>query len=193
MKRPEASVDSVQPGPFRFDRMAEKTPSPTRRHALGAVLDRVVTPLLGLGGKWLRRPTDGELSAQSGRVRGGGDSVSSVEALESGRRALANAHYSEALVQFALAIERDEQCLWAWHGRGDAFQLAGDPEAALSSYDRALELDAQSALSHLGRGNALTALKRVTEARAAWMKTLDLEPDNHWAKTALAELDASQA
>ena len=173
--------------------MARKIPDSTQRHALGAVFDRVVTPLLALGGKWIRRPTDGELSAQSGRVRGGGDSVSAVAALESGRRALSNSHYSEALVQFSLAIERDAQCMWAWHGRGDAFQLAGDFVAALAAYDRALELDAKSALSHLGRGNALMALKRVTEAHAAWMKVLEFEPDNHWAKTALSELDASQA
>jgi tetratricopeptide (TPR) repeat protein len=191
MKPLEEPVASVLPDPIRFGRMPEKTPSSIRRHALGAVLDRFVTPLLGLGGKWIRRPTDGELSEQSGRVRGGGDSIIAVAALESGRRALSDAHYSEALVQFALAIERDAQCMWAWHGRGDAFQLADDPEAALVAYDRALELDPQSSLSHLGRGNALMALNRVAEARAAWLTTLEMEPKNHWAKTALAELDAT--
>lgn len=193
MKRSEAQVDSVLPAQFRPPKVCEKTPEPTQRKNLGAVLDRLITPLLALGGKWIKRPTDGELSAQSGRKRGGTDGLSAIAALERGRRALADAQYAEALVQFSLAIERDEMCMWAWHGRGDAFQLAGDPAAALEAYDRAVELDAHNALSQSGRGNALRALGKPEEARAAWTAALILDPELKWAKSALSELDASEA
>jgi tetratricopeptide (TPR) repeat protein len=83
--------------------------------------------------------------------------------------------------------------MWAWHGRGDAFQLAGDSEAALAAYDRALELDAKSSLSQSGRGNALRALGKPDEARVAWTAALVLDPELKWAKSALAELDAGDA
>jgi tetratricopeptide (TPR) repeat protein len=173
--------------------VAEKDPEQTQRKSLGAILDRLITPLLALGGNWIKRPTDGELSAQSGRKRGGNGGLSAIAALELGRRALADSHYAEALVQFSLAIERDEKCMWAWHGRGDAFQLAGDSEAALAAYDRALELDAKSSLSQSGRGNALRALGKPDEARVAWTAALVLDPELKWAKSALAELDAGDA
>jgi tetratricopeptide (TPR) repeat protein len=157
------------------------------------MLDRVLTPALGLGGRLLSRPSDQELSQASGRSRGGEEVPSAVAALEAGRRALNDGHYAEALVQFGLAIERDEGSAWAWHGRGDALQLAGDPESALASYDRALALQSNSALAHLGRGNALEALERATEARAAWEAALALDPVLEWAKQGLTRLGAPKA
>lgn len=173
--------------------MAPKDSDVRRRPGVGRWLDRICTPLLALGGKFLERPTDSELSAQSGRTRGGDDAFTAVDALEAGRRALADNNFAEALVQFGLAVERDEESAWAWHGRGDALLMAGEPSEALAAFDKALALDTKSSLAHLGRGNALVRLQKNDEAKAAWRSSLELDPNLEWAKTALADLEAREA
>jgi tetratricopeptide (TPR) repeat protein len=172
--------------------MASKESDLRSRPSIGRWLDRVCTPLLALGGRLLKRPTDLELSAQSGRTRGGDEAFTAVDALEAGRRALADDNFAEALVQFGLAVERDPDSAWAWHGRGDALLMAGVPIEALVAFDQALVLDAKSSLAHLGRGNALVRLQRDDEAKSAWHSALEIDPKLKWAKTALADLEARE-
>lgn len=162
------------------------------RHRLGRLLDRVVTPFLGLAGRILERPTDELLSASSGRLRGGRETVSAVDSMEAGRRALSRQDYSEALLQFSTAIERDEGLAWAWHGRGDAFLLAGRPASALACFDRALALEPESSLALLGRGNAHEQLGHKAEAKESWEAALSLDPELHWAKEGLLRLKATK-
>jgi len=156
-----------------------------QRRRAGRLLDRIVTPLLGLVGRVIERPTDETLSESSGRLRGGQEAPSAVEALEAGRRALGKKDYAEALVQFSSAIAQDEQLAWAWHGRGDAFQLAGRAASALACFDKALDLEPQNALALLGRGNAHEQLGHTDEARSAWEEALALDSDLHWAQEGL--------
>ena len=156
-----------------------------RRRRLGRLLDRLVTPVLGFGGRLLRRPNDEFLSEASGRKRGGEDQLSPIEALEAGRRALAEEAYAEALIQFGLAIERQDDLVWAWHGRGDAFQLAGQAASALASYDKALDLEPENALALLGRGNAHEQLGHIEAAVEAWETALALDPGLEWARKGL--------
>ena len=167
--------------------MTQKEPIP-QRHRFGRALDRFLTPALSLLGRVLRRPSDDSLSEVSGRLRGGEDHLTSAQPLEAGRSALRDGHYAEALVQFGLSIERDPENVWAWHGRGDAFQLAQQSESALEAYDEAVRLADDSPLSHCGRGNALESLGRLEEARQAWSKALSLEADLDWAEQGLARL-----
>ena len=163
-----------------------------RRHRIGRLLDRVVTPILGLAGRLVERPSDELLSESSGRLRGGRETLSAVDSLEAGRRALSNKDYSEALLHFSSAIERDEGLAWAWHGRGDAFLLAGRPASALACFDRALALEPESALAQLGRGNAHEKLGHRSEAREAWETALTLDPELDWAKEGLKRLNAAK-
>ena len=163
-----------------------------RRHRIGRILDRFLTPLLGIGGRFLERPTDELLSESSGRLRGGRESVSAVDSLEAGRRALSRQDYSEALLQFSAAIERDDGLAWAWHGRGDAFLMAGRPASALACFDRALVLEPESALAQLGRGNAHEQLGHPKEAQQAWESALSLDPELQWARDGLKRLKASK-
>ena len=84
-----------------------------------------MTPLLGAGGRVLRRPNDAFLSEASGRKRGGEDSLSPIEALEAGRRALAEEAYGEALIH----LDWPSSVKTTWFGRGTAvatpFSLPG--------------------------------------------------------------------
>jgi len=121
-------------------------------------------------------------------VRGGEDVLNAIQPLEAGRSALRDGHYAEALIQFGLSIERDPNSTWAWHGRGDAFQLAEQPESALDAYDEAIRLESKNALSHCGRGNALESLGRLEEAQRAWANALSLEPGLDWAERGLERL-----
>lgn len=163
-----------------------------RRHRLGRVLDRIVTPLLGLAGRILERPSDESLSEASGRLRGGREALSAVDSLEAGRRALSRRDYSEALLQFSTAIQRDETLAWAWHGRGDAFLMADRPASALACFDRAIELEPESALALLGCGNAHEKLGHKAEARAAWESALAVDPELHWAQEGLQRLKGTK-
>jgi len=163
------------------------------RHRLGRVVDRILTPLIGFGGRLISRPSDEELSEHSGRIRGGEEGQTAVAALEAGRRALGDGHFAEALIQFSLAIERDEESAWAWHGKADAFHLAGQPGSALECYERSLSIEADNPLGHLGRGNALEALGRYQEAGSAWQSALDLDPDLEWAQKGMNRLDERKA
>jgi tetratricopeptide (TPR) repeat protein len=105
--------------------------------------------------------------------------------LEEGRRELAEGRFAEALFHFGRATALDPGDPWPHHGRGDALQLAGDPEAALKAYESALERAPELALSHSGRGNALESLGRVEEAIEAWRDALTRETDLPWPRAGL--------
>ena len=158
------------------------------RHPLGRRLDRLLTPLLRLGGRLLRRPDEEHLHALTGRSKGGGDGDRGPgfpALLAAGREALAEGRFGEALVAFSRAAEQAPRDPWPWHGRGDAFQLSGDHDAALAAFDEALERDPELALSWSGKGNALEGLGRIDEARAAWRMALGLDPALDWARAGL--------
>ena len=67
--------------------------------------------------------------------------------------------------------------------RGDALQLLGQPEFALSAYDRAVALAPETGLHHAGRSNALMALGRAAEADAALSVALARDPALTWVQT----------
>jgi len=148
-----------------------------------------LTPLFRLGGRLLRRPDERHLHHLTGRSKGGGDGPTGPSfgaLLAAGRQALEDERFGEALVAFARAAELAPQDPWPWHGRGDAFQLSGDHEAALKAFDAALERQPDLALSWSGRGQALEGLGRVEEALEAWRRALEHDPELSWALQGLA-------
>jgi tetratricopeptide (TPR) repeat protein len=150
------------------------------RPAWARTLDRFGGPLARLAGKLLGRPSEALLEAlarQDRPARHGGSTVGSVEG---GRRALSEGRYAEALHRFGQVLERSPDAAWAWHGRGDAFQLMGRPAEALQAYDRAASLQPAVGLHEGGRGNALAALGRAEEADSAWRRALELDPSLTW-------------
>jgi tetratricopeptide (TPR) repeat protein len=155
------------------------------RPGMGRWLDRFLTPLLALVNKSLGRPSEEDLATLTGRARGGAEPAPVASALEEGRRELQEGRFAEALFHFGRATTLNPDDPWSHHGRGDALQLAGDPEAALKAYDSALERDPHLAISHSGRGNALESLGRHEEAIAAWQCALERDQDLAWARAGL--------
>jgi superkiller protein 3 len=57
---------------------------------------------------------------------------------------------------------------------------AGDPLAAVESYERALELDPKYAWAWNGLGLAYVALNRWSDALSAYEQAVHLNPDDVW-------------
>lgn len=97
-----------------------------------------------------------------------------------GRRALETAAFGEALHHFGAALTLHPEARWAWHGRGDALQLSGDPTAAQRAYERAIHIDPDCGLHHAGQANALGAQGQSDAAELAWATALRLDPTLDW-------------
>jgi tetratricopeptide (TPR) repeat protein len=68
--------------------------------------------------------------------------------------------------------------------------FGGGPELAMRDIQRAIELDPKSAESHLWLGLALRKLHRNAEARQAFTKSLELDPNRVWTKQQLDKTPA---
>ncbi len=80
-----------------------------------------------------------------------------------------------ASIRAALAIREDAG---AYSNLGLALRKAGDLQAALVAFDRALELAPDMAPAHNNRGNLLRDLGRMDEALAAFDRALAIKPDH---------------
>ncbi len=157
------------------------SPPPEQRPELGATLDRWVRRLGRLMGPLLGRPTDIELTELARHDRPAPPieiPAFGPDHLAEGRQALADGRHGEALHAFGTLLADDPDHAWAWHGRGDALQLLGDPAAALEAYSRAAHLQPRTGLHHGGRANALRALGE--DDTGAWAMALHLDPDLTW-------------
>lgn len=147
-------------------------------------LDRVAQRLSRLLG-WIGRPSDSVLEELARVDRGPRPVLPRAPAVPGGslnqaRLALERGELGEALHRFGVLTDADPGHNWAWHGRGDALQLAGDPAEALVAYARAAALAPTVGLHHGGRFNALRALGRLDEAEQAWAAALRLDPGIGW-------------
>ena len=100
--------------------------------------------------------------------------------LEKARQALADGAYAQALSQFSLLIQDQPHDNWAWHGRGDAFQLMGAYPQAEIAYTKAHTLQPKEGIHLAGKANALLAQERMDEGEKAWRDALTLDPSLDW-------------
>src|SRR3954451_9517215 len=77
---------------------------------------------------------------------------------------------------FTAALERDPTFVAALVNRGLVLQDMKDCPKALDDFEKALAIGKRSASLHAGRGMALEALGRHTEADAAFREAFDLAP-----------------
>lgn len=77
---------------------------------------------------------------------------------------LGRGRYSEALACLATAVKLFPGIATIWAARGHAFQVVGESQAAVESYDEALSLDGSNAGCWHARGHALEAIARYREA-----------------------------
>jgi tetratricopeptide (TPR) repeat protein len=69
-------------------------------------------------------------------------------------------------------------------------QLGGGPELAMKDFNKAIELDPKAPDSYLWLGLALRKLHRNNEARQAFQKAIDLDPQRIWLKEQLEKTPA---
>lgn len=168
--------------------MSETVP---RRPPWARHLDRFVVRVVRVAGRVLRRPSERQLHhlAQVDRPAPPIAVPTAAELgihdhLGDGRAAIGAGRPAEALHCFGLLLDDQPDQPWAWHGRGDALQLLGDPEGALAAYTRAAALQPRQGLHHLGRANALESLGREAAADEATRQGLALDPSLHWMRQA---------
>jgi tetratricopeptide (TPR) repeat protein len=83
---------------------------------------------------------------------------------------------SAALASLKHATELDPQLSQAWYNLGLAYAATGDDAASLESLTRAESLDSRSPQIPYARATVLARLGRVSEARAAAARALELRP-----------------
>jgi tetratricopeptide (TPR) repeat protein len=100
-----------------------------------------------------------------------------------------------ALDSINKAIELDPKSAIAHVSRGVGnyylpAAFGGGPEVALKDFQRAIQLDPKLAEAQLWLGITLRKLNRNAEARAAFTKSLQLNPDRIWTKQQLEKTPA---
>jgi tetratricopeptide (TPR) repeat protein len=107
-------------------------------------------------------------------------------ALAYGKRA------KEALDQ-ALAMDPKSATVHVAHGVGFYYlptNFGGGPDNAMKDYREAISLDPKSAEAYLWMGVAFAKQHQYPQARDAFTKSLQLDPDRLWTKQELAKLPA---
>jgi len=93
-------------------------------------------------------------------------------------------------IQKALQLDSKLALAYVSRGVGNYYlpsSMGGGPDLALKDFDQAISLNANLADAHLWRGLALRKMNRNAEARNAFQRTLQLAPNNAWAKEQLAK------
>ncbi len=93
------------------------------------------------------------------------------------------------------AIQLDPKLALAYVTRGVGnyylpSQMGGGPEIAIKDFDRAIALDSKLSEAYLWKGIALRKMNKDPEARQAFERSLQLDPDRVWAKDQLAKTPA---
>jgi Flp pilus assembly protein TadD len=100
-----------------------------------------------------------------------------------------------ALEEVNKAIELEPKSAVAWMSRGVGnyylpASFGGGADKAIVDFDKAAGLDPKNADIQVWRGIALRKLNRAGEARAAFERSLKLNPARKWAKEQLEKTPA---
>ena len=156
------------------------------RPAIGRRLDRLARLLRPLAAL-LPPPDDGLLVRLARADRPAaptapGRRPSAAAELAEARRALAAGELPEALHRFTALTRRRPDDAWAWHGRGDALQLLGEPEGALDAYARAASIQPGEALHRAGLAVPRPRARAPRGRWRAWERALALDPEVAWVR-----------
>lgn len=102
-------------------------------------------------------------------------------------------HCAQDEVNKALQLDPKSAMNYIGHGVGNYYlpaQFGGGTEPAIKDFQKAAELDPQSAEAHLWLGLALRKANRNAEARKEFQKSLDLNPARVWTRQQLEKTPA---
>ncbi len=100
---------------------------------------------------------------------------------------------AEDAIEKAIALDPKSSNAYLSRGIGNYYKPAmfgGGPELALRDIRRAIELDPKSAAAYLWLGLALRKTQRNIEARQAFTKSLELNPNRVWIRQQLDKTPA---
>jgi tetratricopeptide (TPR) repeat protein len=88
-----------------------------------------------------------------------------------------NGQYDEAITAAKMAIELQPDAR-AYNNLGLAYSRKGEYDAAIESYNKGIEINANLVTLHTNLGDAYTLKKEFSEAAQAFNKAVELEPNN---------------
>ncbi len=107
--------------------------------------------------------------------------------------ALAYGKRAKESLETALAMDPKSSRAYVAHGVGFYYlpaSFGGGAEVAIKDYQKAIALDSRNAEAYLWLGVAHAKGKQIKEAREAFTKSLQLDPDRLWTKEQLNKLPA---
>ncbi|KAJ9516961.1 hypothetical protein QJQ45_027388 [Haematococcus lacustris] len=113
------------------------------------------------------------------------DQSKAVQEKERGNKAFAAKDYAAAIASFTTCIELDPQCEVYFSNRSAAHAAQGDWEAAAQDARQAVKLAPKWAKAHTRLGAAFSGLQLHSDAKEAYERALQLEPDNQATQKAL--------
>lgn len=131
------------------------------------------------------KPNDGEAYRLLGMLYG-----QSITDLMSG---LSAGPKSKEAINKAVALAPKSSNVYVARGVGNYYlpsQLGGGAEAAIADFRKAISLDAKNAEAYLWLGLALRKENKDGEARQAFAKALEIDPNRVWAKQQLEKTPA---
>src|SRR5208282_4228130 len=102
-------------------------------------------------------------------------------------------HCAQDEVNKAIQLDPKSSVNYLAHGIGNYYlppTFGGGLDLAIKDFQKAIDLDPQSAEAHLWLGIALRKANRNPEARKAFQKSVDLNPARTWAKQQLDKTPA---
>lgn len=120
----------------------------------------------------------------------GGSDQGSAEYQRLGDKHHQKGEYLEAVEQYTLEISADPTNHILYSKRSATQAKLQDFEAALSDADEVIRLQPAYAKGYSRKGTALQSLGRLIEAKSAFEKGLELEPDNKAMQDGLEECEA---
>jgi tetratricopeptide (TPR) repeat protein len=106
------------------------------------------------------------------------------------RTAVRNVDWLDAKRFYIKLVQTSPDSAKSHYSIGVEYASAGDDNAAVAAYDRAIAIFPAYAEAYRNRGNALARLGRREEAMASYRQCLRFDPTDYAANTNLRELEA---